>query len=983
MTMFFYYMAKPETQWLSALENTKEKVIAEQKPPFTTVLMLDPLQEDGMTAEEIQKTKYKGPFYADFDSNAETFQTVIDKFNEFLTKLEGMDIDLNQVELFATGGKGFHVMVPQLVFIPKPPPAGQIYLPYIYKEMAQKLFVETLDMRVYTGRKGRMWRTPNVKRTNDKYKVQITAAEARAMTIEAYAEIVSAPRPLIALAPPVMSNPMSVLYATASATVNKAHKGKKGAGKLDAKLLAKFKNEYPPTLVKIMEGEVKPGVGFQNLAMQISIAGNAFGKDEDQLVKDAANLIANHQGDGVRYNTPAKRETELRRMAAYTKDNALYTFSAPALRACASDSKACTDLDDTVEMAPVSSTGEVSEEDMRGITLGVEINESGIWVVRDGVKVRVSSLGMANPKELVDRESGDTLGYEVDCYIDKQFKGKKLLDLSCFQSRILFQKFSLQLGSVSLQATDNQTSALADLLRLKAGDAGKIYTVSQEGFDIVTIRGPDGQLVEDHIYVSKDGIEALTGGEKYRLRSMYSGSKGEMDCDLHTADPLENTPESRRFMQKFLALNTPAVVARCFGWYMASFLSPLIRKKFNQFPLLQVVGPAGAGKSKYTEMMMALFYHHNRPKIFSASNLTGFALDNTLNASASIPVVFDELKASEITKAMHDKLKTAFRGNYTGLMSSKGRVDMSKTKDALSNVSLQNRAPLSFIGEALESQTAIVDRCIIVPMSEAGREGTTDDFEECFQNKAFLTQLGCAAKNMAMTTSVKSLADRIVAHRKVVQAGLPARTNVDRPAFNYAVVLTGLEFARAVLEDVFGEDFGAVFGDKFEEFNLSIMNNLDTIIPRNISEASKVMGVLAHLSKEGRPGDTKLQHGEDYVEFFAKNDPTAYIDLKMRACYDKYRRHVRSIGEEPLYPNFDAFFMGFNTHPALVDRHCKDNMDFRGSVMGPFVYRFDLRKLYENEGVELFDALPLDKVEVTDPTRPSFSLVAKPFAKTV
>jgi len=45
--------------------------------------------------------------------------------------------------------------------------------------MAYKLYVDTLDLRVYSAKRGRMWRTPNVQRENGKYKVPISLGEAR------------------------------------------------------------------------------------------------------------------------------------------------------------------------------------------------------------------------------------------------------------------------------------------------------------------------------------------------------------------------------------------------------------------------------------------------------------------------------------------------------------------------------------------------------------------------------------------------------------------------------------------------------------------------------------------------------------------------------------------------------------------------------------------------------------------------------------
>jgi len=68
----------------------------------------------------------------------------------------------DNVRIFATGKKGFHVEVPAEIFQTKIAKGGLTGLPAIYKEMAFSMFVDIMDWRVYSARKGRMWRTCGV-----------------------------------------------------------------------------------------------------------------------------------------------------------------------------------------------------------------------------------------------------------------------------------------------------------------------------------------------------------------------------------------------------------------------------------------------------------------------------------------------------------------------------------------------------------------------------------------------------------------------------------------------------------------------------------------------------------------------------------------------------------------------------------------------------------------------------------------------------
>ena len=50
-------------------------------------------------------------------------------------------------------------------------------------DIAYELYVDTLDLRVYSGRKGRMWQTPNVKRESGKYNVGANCGEAAGQSV--------------------------------------------------------------------------------------------------------------------------------------------------------------------------------------------------------------------------------------------------------------------------------------------------------------------------------------------------------------------------------------------------------------------------------------------------------------------------------------------------------------------------------------------------------------------------------------------------------------------------------------------------------------------------------------------------------------------------------------------------------------------------------------------------------------------------------
>jgi hypothetical protein len=102
---------------------------------------------------------------------------------------------------------------------------------------------------------------------------------------------------------------LAVMYAAAESKIEAAAKKKKASNQ-DAALLARFKGELPPSLLRVLAGEIAaPNTGFRKIALQAAITANAVGLTEDQLLVLSAGVIEKHQSDGHRYNTPAKRRS--------------------------------------------------------------------------------------------------------------------------------------------------------------------------------------------------------------------------------------------------------------------------------------------------------------------------------------------------------------------------------------------------------------------------------------------------------------------------------------------------------------------------------------------------------------------------------------------------------------------------------------------------------------------------------------------------
>lgn len=942
--MFFKWsqLRGGEESWSLILADQEARHIKEKAPAFTTILAADTdFKAEGMTAEDMAKVHYLGDWYLDFD--ATSIEEVIPQYQKFLTKLKDeYSFDLQQASLYASGGKGFHIIIPMQCLVPKVKPLGVLGLPHIFKEMAVETFVDCVDLRVYTARRGRMFRTANVERPDKPgvHKVPLTVEESFSITPEIYRTLCSAPRHVAAPAPAEFNPQLGLLYSSAYLKVEKALKNRK-KGKADAKLIQKFGGEVPVSIQTLMRGEcLLEGVGFQKIATQLALTAHALAKTADQFVAMCAGLIENHVSDGNRYNTPAKRRVELIRMFNYMAENPCYEFSIGGVKSLMSKEFKTPDLDNGgVEMDNEEADNELESS----ISQGIKISAQGIYKRTDEGLAKICAVGLANPRQLVNTDNEDILGYEVDVFVDGKPRGSRVLDMGKFGSRAKFQAFTLSTGGASMSGNDNQVGAIADILRMRTAKTGEqVYTTSAEGLDVITFPNGERDVVwaDRHRVLSNMGI-------KYRLVGALT-SDGEYGTDLEMSPELEDTAESREFFTQLFQINQPDVIAKLFGWYLAAFLTQPIRVEYNQFPSLQVFGPAGSGKSKSNELFAKLHYWRRQPRMPSAIAATPFALEAFAAGSASIPFVIDEFKPREMRRDRLDRLTSIIRDNYTGLAITKGRLSTDTGESKLDLRKSRNQAPLATIGEAIFEQDAILQRVILVPLTKDGKRGHSEAFRYCMLHREEMSRLGRSCLTRILGVNREKLMATVERNRKLVADTIGDRAeDADRPVFNMAVVLSGLDLGAGLLREVFGQTFEG----NFETLRNSLLSNTETLVPRNMSEASRVLDTFAFLSWINDEHDKdKLDFGKDYTINTGRKGE-AVVEIRIKSTYTKYIRHVRSLGSSPLFDTVEGFITAMANYGGLTDSRCT------GSVLkeshSTLVYQFSTEYLGK-EGVAEF-----------------------------
>ena len=94
------------------------------------------------------------------------------------------DVDPYAIQYFLSGGKGFHAIIPAELLGAQD---GDQHLPLIYKKIVARwkdqFKLKTLDLSLYCMARGKMFRIPNVKRSNQRYKVPLTMEEIQDLPI--------------------------------------------------------------------------------------------------------------------------------------------------------------------------------------------------------------------------------------------------------------------------------------------------------------------------------------------------------------------------------------------------------------------------------------------------------------------------------------------------------------------------------------------------------------------------------------------------------------------------------------------------------------------------------------------------------------------------------------------------------------------------------------------------------------------------------
>lgn len=963
---FFYQKEGKESKWNLESSSNREAIVTGVRPAFCTVLDLTTIPPDN----DWSKVRYQGPLYADFDAEGD-LELVCGQFQHFLLKLaDDLDFDVSQARLYATGSKGFHIEIEQACFMPKVPPTGTPWLAYVYRAMAESLMVDTLDLNVYTGKKGRQWRTPNVRRENGCYKVALTLEEAVGMTPDLYLELIKEPREEPVRTPPTLNSKFAVLYHNSKEKVTTQMRGKKKRQAAANLVLDPWKKtgKTPPTIEGIMNGSlVAEGAGFQNLAMQLSIYAASVEMPLPEFLDRCKGLCENHISDSKRYSSVEKRKNELTRMWEYMSETSLYDFDVGPLRKLVKRGvemsdlgvQATEDVGDTPTTTVTDENGEpvpVTNEGIhKSLRRGFFMNADGMFKRTGEVTESICRATLRNVESFYDVTAQKFLGFEFDVVQSGTKTFRTMLAAEAFTSVNSMKRFFAN-HQLSFHGGDLETMSLLDVMSDKAKRGGRVYVYPREGF--MVLNNPHvAQKEPVLVYLTQgDFISSLAEDDPayFRLRYRPEAATSSYNIDIHKAPPLGD--DHRAALHDLFSFTREDVAADVIGWMVACHYRSVYLELFNQFPLLQIYGEAGSGKSQTVWMLAHMHWYLKEISIKSSSSCTPFAVDSHASSSTSAPFILDEFKPRELQKqgrGKYEKLKDMFKASYIGGdIGERGTVNKG-AENTLGVIKSRATAPVVFMGESIEMETAIIERCVTVNLTKTYQTKQREAaFNRLHSDGTALSALGRDLLSTGFTLNLEGMRHEVRAIQAEIKASLPdlddenMKRAAPRMIFNRAVVIHALRVLRHVLHEKFGSEFDAsVDALLATRMGAGTTAEQNIIAMQSMSEVSKVMNRIAMLSRNQGTPDEMIPRKDYLIE-------GSWIELRVERAYDQYRRYCASIQDTPLFDSVESFVYALHSYSPCIDKVCASSL-LRVDGSSERIVRLSLKRLTK-EGVQSF-----------------------------
>ena len=882
-----YFQRGEKTPWITIPAEGAEAAALEQGAVRLTVLSTSKAL-GGLDGEAVPKdVRFYGPLYFDID-HKEDLALAIESANRLVTRLvEEYGVDPSDIQAFLSGSKGLHLfLLPHTFGLERP----VLRLPGIYREMAKQLYVSGMDMQPYSMRNA--FRLPNVKRDDGRFRVGVSIAELRELTVERYRELVAKPRP-------DFRHPdgtgkvyvqLSVLFESATELAKKNEKVIQDSSQVYAPVLRQhFSIDAPPCIQSLAEGKKAETASFNQVATQVAIFAARLNADGLGTFEPTFDRIADNQQSSSYSSARARRE-HMEGQYAYMRSTERYNFSCNAMRSVLKG-RPC-------DECPLEAVKVVDSPESAAQAVGIAARADGYFDVAAQGKPRRISTFILEPEYVYNQlmEDGQVrrVGTVAQVKTNGQSVGRVLLDESSWGNR---QQFLRALGGFSnLSFLGSET------------DIQKIKYVTMADDDL-----PEKQIVREmgmHVTRVNDKeirtyVEAGKSINSLKLRDTYNfdGSSLYEPFLLSAKRMTQGDEEARRALKHLLHLNEPGIMGPLVGWVAACHLKPHLMHLYRQFPPLNLWGNMSVGKTTTARFACVLggvdfIGQHEEMNVAASSP---YAWLDSLSNSTSIPIIWDELNKTKdrMTPKLYAKACELLKATFNGQAANKGALGSTNSGSGTSAVVVSYRMvrPVIYCSEQQPDVSALNDRSVNLLVTKKGKEGRRNDV---FELRASLDGLKRAAHTMmlnALTTPTVEVAKMFRDSDALMADGLS-----ERPRYGLACCHMGLRWLRSLAEqyDLVDEELGALM----DEAEAAVVEHAKQLgseestreISTEVDRAfAEILEVIDNSLQAEHLGGTPLLHRGIH---FAVDTTGGYnwLHLDVRAAHSAYMMWARRKG---------------------------------------------------------------------------------------
>ncbi len=826
-----YYKKDGKSKWILADEYRMPADMV-----FETVLSLESNPDD---LESKLDQKYHGPFYIDIDSD-DLEEALRD--TRIIAKYLVSGYSLNpttDIKFYATGKKGFHILLNPYLYMDAKPKA---MLPYRYKIMAAGIGRATnvnMDMVVYSGGKGRMWRLPNIERDNGNFKIELDYTALISEDMDFIKELCSKPRPLTPPFKKVDRNPLVQSWFKASEVTE--FKSSKPVSSSDLNDM-----DIPDCITRLKDLDgIHNQARFNSIVLNAATYGARMRWTEAQALKYFMPALDYHSSV---YKTKEDKMDHFSNVFGFVDTNPEYKFDCGFICKIVDNPKCNT--------CPVKVGDEAEAMDDE---FGIFIKNNSYYIQDGDAARRLSGFTMKILHDIT-MENGDVF-YDIELTNARGKKKTISIPENVFHAKAMFTRFLSP--DFPLWCSERELAMVGWYLR-------KDDPKQQIGKDYIGLHWAD----KEWHYANEQGSISLRGTiDKIKVNAK---SLTIVNTRLDFEWPELKTEELEKITDSLLNFNVSQVTIPSVGWFLASFMKPHYDKVFSQFPLLFFFGEAGSGKTS-TGLVLRKLYAMADTSLKSIADVTQFSLMAACNSSNLVPLILDEYKPMMMKETQAQLVSRLIRGAYNSSRGERGTASQEI-------IPYYYRAPIMLLGEQSIIETAVQHRVIEVQLTRMYMKEKPEGAKHIeFLREASLESLGKEFLTFSMGIKPEEIKKRVLATISDLEGKIVLP---ERPLFNHAVMKVTFEYFNEFLI-LKGIDKTEALNKSFSEYEsfITLGNHvIDTIINKNdVIKIIDLLNLLANIQSSPYPVLQNVHYGSEGNEL--------YLDIEtMFPLFSKYNK---------------------------------------------------------------------------------------------